>query len=274
MNIILNISNHLNIDTSLDTDSSDGVDLNNNNNTQSENFDILKVNSLFHKISYHLKIDNFAGCIVDTKDIFNIIAETNENRLILPPLYFVKREDIPFTGPDDPLLKNQQKIQEFADALCAKFQLPKKKVASLDVLFLKVVLEALRRPEDCINGLSFTILHEFGHIKERHQEKTKLENEKLSQPTFMVVNFLSLGILKPVTKLNQTRTFEKEADLFACHHGSKEMVEGGVYLFKTIDNYLSETITEKIMHLSFRLYTSFTHTSFADRIEVMNSFIQ
>lgn len=248
MQPLLNIANNLNINTDF---------------FNSEKTDITDSKTLLNQIANKLEIVNFKGTVVSAQEgIFNLLAGATKSFVILPPLYLINRKDIPFTGPHDPYLKNQERVQEFANWLAKECQLTPKKVTRLDLLSLKIALKACEEPEKTNNGLSFITLHELGHIKNNHSERTLKYRKKLKKP---------LGIFNSIAKLRQSNNHEKEADKFACLHGSKEIINGGIYLFDIFQKFRSSNLSERIFHRLFLISTFFTHPSHSKRIRAMRN---
>lgn len=255
MQPLLNIANNLKINT---------------NCFNSEKIDISQTQTLLNQIANKLEITNFKGAFVSAQwGIFNLIAAATNSHVLLPPLYLVNRRDIPFTGPHDPHLKNQEKVQEFANWLAKECQLNPKKVTRQDLLSLKMALKACEQPENAANGLSFITLHELGHIKNNHIARIETYLEKLKKPLFFIINILTLGIFCLIAKLRQSNNHEKEADEFACLRGSKEIIKGGIYLFDTFHKFRSSNLMERIFHCLFLLFASLTHPIHSKRIRAM-----
>lgn len=202
---------------------------------------------------------------VMNSDLFGVIAYAAKSEIILPPLYLIDRKDIPFTGPDDPQLNNNQVLQQFSEWISSTFNLPKKVVNIKDRLRLKLFLKMLEKPEEAKKSYQFILLHELGHIALNHEDKENAFNKKMKMPLYLMINIFTLGMFALIGRLKLSQSQEKEADAFACKHSTVEMAQGGKHLFEITRNFRSKNFSETLLHLFFCTMLALTHTSLKAR---------
>ena len=162
------------------------------------------------EIAHRIGVENFKSAFVDTRHgPFNLIASSGRYQINIPPIYLLKREDIPFTSADDPALRMGKDLQKFSDKICAKFGLLHKKVTKEDCMSLRLFLKTMENPEMAVNALVFVILHELGHIFHEHELKMKLYQQELKESHFPAINSLTGGIFDELALLKETRKHEK-----------------------------------------------------------------
>ena len=212
----------------------------------------------------HLNIRNLTPLIDQSHSIFDLGASAGSDIVYLPPLYFIDRKDVPFTGPEDKTLKDDKKLQEFADSVAKKLRLQHKKITAEDRMHLRMYLEASQDPEKAKDTISFIILHELGHIHKGHSKRKADYQEKLEKPKYQIINLLTLGIFKKAAMDLQSRKHEKEADAFAYSTSSKN-AEGGAHLFKVIRKLKPKGTLEKISFAAFHIFTLPSHGTYRSR---------
>lgn len=220
------------------------------------------------------QVSNYFSSSLDPSDgIFNLVASADSWNVSVPPLYFVDRKDIPFTGPSDPTLKDEKKVQEFASQICKQFKLQELSVGIRDEMGLRLYLKALECPENAGRALKFVLLHELGHIHLRHFSRSIAYEAKFRKPLFFIINLLTLGIFRGIALLRQSRNHEKEADAFA-YKISKDVARGGIYLFKTARDYRFHSSRHSLVNAIANIFGALTHTSLSSRIHAIEKHLK
>ena len=215
--------------------------------------------------------------IPTNQSIFDLgaMVSTGNNRttVYLPSLYLVEREFVPFDGPDDPRLQDNEKLQEFANKLAERCGIEQKKVTWEDRMFLRMYLIAMKDPDKANEALSFILLHELGHVKKGHMTRTKEYKDKLLTPKYLILNIITLGIFKRAALDLQSRKHEAEADAFAYEH-TGPTAEGGVYLFKTTSKFKPKGAIETLAYGIFTLSTLSSHGTESSRIKRITRYLK
>lgn len=205
---------------------------------------------------HHVK--NFKGLLIDENNFFSV-PHTALGFISIPHLYLINRQDIPFTGPNDPKLFNIKNIQAFANSVADQLHRPHRKVKLADMYAVQKFLQTIERPDQASKGVTMVLLHELGHIKLNHKYHIKMR-----RPLYVLINVVTLGIFGLITRQRLSRKHEKEADLFACKH-SKEVLEGGAYYFEMLGKMPPKHVGLKIFHTFLCATLRFSHGSFSSR---------
>lgn len=223
--------------------------------------------------------------ISPSANLFNMTPSAGGQQLYFPALFLINI-DSDF-GPNsefniqnltqlDEKLKDPLWLQRFSNKLCDLFDRDHVSVGMEERESLRLFVRYLEGTDkEIVNGFRFAMLHELGHIRHEHQQKTiqsKQQDRKwraiggLASAiiTFIVAFFLGASILglviavplslvagvlatKSFQKLrdaSQSHKHEKEADLHAAETLSgkdgEEIREGGIYLFNTIKKHQIE----------------------------------
>ena len=205
-----------------------------------------------------------------TTNIFSLDAFIAQNVIYLPPLYFIDRNQVPFTGPDDKSLNDKDKLQKFANHLADLSGIQRKKVTWEDRMTLRLYLSAMKDVDKSSQALAFILLHEMGHSHHQHIHRKFEYANKLSRPKYVILNILTLGIFKRAAIDLQSRHHEKQADAF----GAEKYAEGGRYLFHTVRKFKAKGFTEKMAYQALCISSLFTHGTYAKRESRMKAHIK
>lgn len=223
-------------------------------------------------IAQLLKMDPEEISVQINHKIFDIIPNASSYMslgkkhgiITLPAFTFIDLKELPkelqLTGVNDPKLKSLKTVQKISDWMSDKLSIPKKKVNRKDRACLSLYLRYMENPIQAVNGLKFSIGHELGHIHHFHSSK-RLK-------TSIIPAILSLGIYPLIQKIRHSQKCEKEADAFGCRL-SRNVLEGGIYLFKTIQKGPGPFWIDRIVIVFLRIALSFSHTSLDQRIRAI-----
>lgn len=239
--------------------------------------------------------DKKIGLIVNThQSIFDLNAIATPQNVYLPPLYFISKDEVlyflatgkspdsqeheiyvPLTGPDDPRLSDNKRLQDFADHLSKKLGIPQKKVTWEDQMHMRMYVTTIHNQDNNkINDtISFIIMHELGHIKEDHKDRkinyrTRLKTEK----EYLIVNYLTLGVFEKIALDVQSRKHEKEADRFG-YTGEYAKPAGGVHLFKTVTEFEPQGCKEVMAYALFCFSTLGSHGTYEARMKKIEKYL-
>jgi len=221
---------------------------------------------LVDKNSTKLADHQFHTRISTSESIFSLEACVNcrNNTVYLTPLYFVNRKDVPFTGPDDESLKDNNKLQEFANKLAAHCKIPEKKVTWQDRMNLRMYLAATQKQKKTRDMISFILMHELGHVHHNHYDRERNYQHKFTKGLYLGLNKVTFGIFKKLALNKQSRNHEAEADAFA-YKAFPKYAKGGVHLFKTVTKFKPKGLLEKFAYTLFYLSTLSSHGTFTIR---------
>ncbi len=211
--------------------------------------------------------------IETNQSIFDLNASVSGKNgyVYLPPLYFVERDMVPFTGPDDPKLENKEILQRFANRLAYQLKIPPKKVTWEDRMHLRMYLAATEKRERIKDTVNFILMHELGHVFGDHQKRKLDYKKKLSEPLFTIINVLTLGIFKTAALDLQSRKHEKEADSFAYKSELPNTSLGGIHLFKTVEKFKPKGTVETMAYALFCFSTLASHGTYGARRKYIES---
>lgn len=199
---------------------------------------------------------------ISSPSIFDLSAAiTADKQVRLPPMYFISRDQVPFKGPNDPYLEDDLLLQDFADTLSKQtFGVPARQVSFADRMYLRMYLDIMQDEPKATEALKFILLHEMGHSEKGHRLQKQAYEKELSE--FPLINTLTLGLFKKIALDSQSRKHEAEADAFGL-----PAVQGGIHLFKTIQDFKPNGLIENIAYAIFALSTLPSHGTYATREE-------
>lgn len=204
---------------------------------------------------YYVKIERY-------NSVFGLEASISGTSISLSPLYFISRDQVPFTGPDDPNLEDDLLLQQFADNIAKEFhdKTTSTKISWKDRMSLRMYLETVKNSDKAKQALTFILLHEIGHAENHHQKRKLAYVNKLSQFKYTLINILTLGIFKRAALDLQSRKHEAEADAFGFPEA-----EGGIYLFKSARKFHPRGCMEHIAYALLCFSCLFSHGTFGAR---------
>ena len=140
------------------------------------------IKKLVSEHSKSLDPRDFHSKINTSESIFSLEASIGllSKTVYLTPLYFIDRSQVPFDGPNDPTLKDTQKLQAFADTLAARCNIPRQIVTWKDRMSLRMYLTATAKPKKISKMMSFVLMHEIGHIHHQHGDRKSAYKSKFS----------------------------------------------------------------------------------------------
>jgi Peptidase family M48 len=265
------------------------------------------------------KVNNFSKSLGNACPLYIIINESltgmpaaGGSIVRIPYLFLLKTTDIPkkfqLSGLDDPLLKSDKFLQEFAEWSQEYMSVPKKtKLSFLEKEVIRTFLEFIRDPVLSEKAKTFVLNHEVSHIALKHCHNStnpiglicsSLFSKftllipvlilavsitaclTLSLPVSLVISlalaaYLSVVAVQIFRNIRCSRALEKQADLNAVKF-SQDAKEGGTYLFDVFRR--SQQKARKNSFLARLMYSSsgnnrllyLTHPSENARIRYLN----
>ncbi|HSW87435.1 MAG TPA: M48 family metalloprotease [Rhabdochlamydiaceae bacterium] len=207
--------------------------------------------------------------------------QTDMEYLNIPPLLLFDPNEAPaqfkFNGPNDPKLNDDKIIQDFANWICRKLDLPKKRITNRDKQAIRLYFKFMQNPEKAKHAIPFILGHELSHFSNDDGLKGMLIDFlsrlggiafsfvlsvvlvivfSLSSPAalifFLTTAFVSYHAIYKVGFCHFFRLQERKADEMSVTK-LPGVSEGAIYLFETLRDFQKEMRNQKSLSLKDRI---------------------
>ncbi|MBB64752.1 MAG: hypothetical protein CMO81_06780 [Waddliaceae bacterium] len=160
-----------------------------------------------------------------------MVPAASDYSVFVPAVSYIDTEGL------DPNADDETLIQQFLDKIKEIPFYKKTKKSSfpkfLQALLIRMCIEYAKDTENAARGLEFTLLHELGHVFHHHSKNHAKLNQKYENGSSKYLNNISLGLLKKIEEIKQSKKHETEADEFAMKTNSR----GAIHLFTFLTEF-------------------------------------